>query len=77
VGTCKDALEALAESPYDIIVLDLGLPAGDASSCSGLASQRFNEPVLILSAAIRSKTASGPRRGADDYLPKPFSFRSC
>ena len=29
VGTCKDALDALAETSYDVIVLDLGLPDGD------------------------------------------------
>ena len=29
VGSCAAARDALAESPYDAIVLDLGLPDGD------------------------------------------------
>jgi len=58
VGTCKDALDALAESPYDIIVLDLGLPTATASAAPALATNGFNEPSADLSAAIRSKTAS-------------------
>ncbi len=75
VGTLAAARDALAESPYDAIVLDLGLPDGD-----GLGLLRewratgFNEPVLILSArdAVTDRIA-GLNFGADDYLPKPFS----
>jgi DNA-binding response OmpR family regulator len=75
VDTCAGARDALAESPYDAIVLDLGLPDGD-----GLAllrewrSSGFNEPVLILSArdAVEDRIR-GLNLGADDYLPKPFS----
>jgi two-component system copper resistance phosphate regulon response regulator CusR len=75
VETCASARDALADSPYDAIVLDLGLPDGD-----GLELLRewrgsgFNEPVLILSArdAVEDRIR-GLNIGADDYLPKPFS----
>ena len=49
--TCAAARDALCETGYDVIILDLGLPDGD-----GLELLRewrrsgFNEPVLILSA---------------------------
>ena len=74
--TCAEARDALAESPYDVILLDLTLPDGD-----GLELLRqwrkngFNEPVLILSArdAVEDRI-KGLDVGADDYLPKPFSF---
>jgi DNA-binding response OmpR family regulator len=75
VRSCAEARDALAESAYDAVVLDLGLPDGD-----GLELLRewraagFNEPVLILSArdAVEDRIR-GLNLGADDYLPKPFS----
>jgi DNA-binding response OmpR family regulator len=76
VRTCKDALNALAESPYDIIVLDLGLPDGDGlDMLRKWRANGFNEPVLILSArdSVEDRI-KGLDVGADDYLPKPFSF---
>jgi DNA-binding response OmpR family regulator len=75
VRSCAEARDALAESAFDAVILDLGLPDGD-----GLELLRewraagFNEPVLILSArdAVEDRIR-GLNLGADDYLPKPFS----
>lgn len=76
VGSCAAASDALAESHYDAIVLDLGLP--DGSGLDLLRSWRqagFLEPVLILSARGQTEDRiAGLNLGADDYLPKPFSF---
>ncbi len=76
VQTCADASNALAESGYDAIILDLGLPDGDGLDLLRAWRQSgFNEPVLILSA--RDSVADrirGLDLGADDYLPKPFSL---
>lgn len=74
--SCAAAQDLLAEMHFDLVVLDLGLPDGD-----GLAllkewrENKFNEPVLILSArdSVQDKIA-GLDLGADDYLPKPFSL---
>ncbi|MBX3749957.1 MAG: response regulator transcription factor [Opitutaceae bacterium] len=76
VQTCAEARDALCETHYDGIILDLGLPDGD-----GLELLRewrksgFNEPVLILSArdTVQDRV-KGLDIGADDYLPKPFSL---
>src|SRR3984893_15548636 len=76
VRTCKDALDALAESSYDVIILDLGLPDGDGvDMLRQWRASGFNEPVLILSArdSVEDRI-KGLDVGADDYLPKPFSF---
>src|ERR1700737_969183 len=76
VRTCKDALDALAESSYDVVVLDLGLPDGDGGDMlRKWRAAGFNEPVLILSArdSVEDRI-KGLDVGADDYLPKPFSF---
>jgi two-component system copper resistance phosphate regulon response regulator CusR len=75
VRTCAEARDALAESPYDAIVLDLGLPDGDGLDLlREWRASGFNEPVLILSArdAVVDRIR-GLNLGADDYLPKPFS----
>lgn len=74
--TCADAKDALAESPFDVILLDLGLPDGDGIDLlRQWRSAGFNEPVLILSARDSvDDRIRGLDVGADDYLPKPFSF---
>ncbi|MGH8121600.1 MAG: response regulator transcription factor, partial [Rudaea sp.] len=76
IRTCSEARDALAESSYDVIVLDLGLPDGDGLDL--LRQWRragFTEPVLILSArdSVQDRIA-GLDVGADDYLQKPFSI---
>jgi two-component system copper resistance phosphate regulon response regulator CusR/two-component system response regulator QseB len=76
VRTCADARDALADTPYDVILLDLGLPDGDGIDLlRQWRSAGFNEPVLILSARDTvADRVKGLDVGADDYLPKPFSF---
>ncbi len=73
---CVEANDYLAEGGYDLIILDLGLPDGDGLDL--LRDWRtcgFNEPVLILSARDSlDDRVKGLNIGADDYLPKPFSF---
>src|ERR1700755_2341875 len=60
--------------PYDVIVLDLGLPKIDGVS----VLERWRRegrtiPVLILTArGAWSDKVSGLDAGADDYLTKPF-----
>lgn len=76
VGSCAAARDALAESPCDAIVLDLGLPDGDGLDLlREWRAAGFGEPVLILSArdAVADRIR-GLNLGADDYLPKPFSL---
>ncbi|MCG5509508.1 response regulator transcription factor [Ectothiorhodospira lacustris] len=60
--------------PYDLIVLDLGLP--DLPGMAVLAAWReigVTTPVLILTARNSWRDrVDGLRQGADDYLGKPF-----
>ena len=76
VPTCREARDALCETGYDTIILDLGLPDGDGLALLKEWRQSgFNEPVLILSArdAVEDRI-KGLDVGADDYLAKPFSL---
>ncbi len=72
----REALEKLLLNPYDLVILDLGLP--DMSGydvCRQLRAEGSSVLVLILTArdAISDRVA-GLNAGADDYLIKPFSF---
>ncbi|WP_288502700.1 response regulator transcription factor [uncultured Pseudomonas sp.] len=74
--TCAEANDAITESTYEAIVLDIGLPDGNGLDLLRDWRQGgFNEPVLILSArdGVENRV-KGLDVGADDYLPKPFSF---
>jgi DNA-binding response OmpR family regulator len=71
-----DALEHLAATRYDVVVLDRDLPGvhGD-EVCRRIAASGAGSRVLMLTAAstIRDRV-EGLGLGADDYLPKPFDF---
>jgi DNA-binding response OmpR family regulator len=72
----NDALDRLAASRCDVVVLDRDLPGvhGD-EICRTLAAQRSASRILMLTAArsVRDRV-EGLGLGADDYLPKPFDF---
>lgn len=72
----RDAVEAIANFPYDVVILDLGLPDGDGTALLQGARRQGNAvPVLILTArdAVEDRVA-GLNAGADDYLIKPFAM---
>jgi two-component system OmpR family response regulator len=72
----EDALWMGAATEYDAIVLDVMLPGADGFEvCGRLREQGVWSPVLMLTArdAVADRVA-GLDAGADDYLPKPFSF---
>ncbi len=77
VDSCREGVGGAfmgGTEPYDIIVLDLGLP--DLPGLSILEQWRtkgVRTPVLILTArGAWHEKVEGFRKGADDYLSKPF-----
>ncbi|MCO6060353.1 response regulator transcription factor [Pseudomonas sp. MOB-449] len=70
----RDALHQGASEPYDLIILDLGLPG--KSGLEVLQEWRaggLSTPVLILTArGSWAERIDGLKAGADDYLTKPF-----
>ena len=74
--TGDDALWMAGAVEYDAIVLDLMLPGIDGIEvCRRVRESGVWAPVLMLTArdAVEDRVA-GLDAGADDYLPKPFSF---
>ena len=71
-----EALESLAQTPPDALILDLGLPDVDGLTvCRRMRSAGDDTPVLMLTArdAIDDRV-QGLDAGADDYLVKPFAL---
>jgi DNA-binding response OmpR family regulator len=71
-----DALERLAVTRYDVVVLDRDLPGvhGD-EVCRRIVADGSGSRVLMLTAAAAvGQRVAGLGLGADDYLPKPFDF---
>ena len=74
--TGDDALWMGQAVEYDAVVLDLMLPGLDGVSvCRAWRENGVWTPVLMLTAraGVEDRVA-GLDAGADDYLPKPFSF---
>lgn len=65
-----------ATEDYDVIILDLMLPKlSGLEICRRLRQAEIHTPILILTAKGRvEEKVEGLNAGADDYLPKPFSF---
>lgn len=68
-------LEAASMHAYDLIVLDRMLPGLDGLTVLAALRQNQQTPVLMLTARGEVEDrVEGLRRGADDYVVKPFAF---
>jgi two-component system, OmpR family, alkaline phosphatase synthesis response regulator PhoP len=70
------ALRAVQSEYFDLIILDVMLPGVDGISVTETIRVQNNDvPILILSAKnASSDRVLGLRKGADDYLTKPFNL---
>jgi two-component system, OmpR family, copper resistance phosphate regulon response regulator CusR len=67
---------ATSGSPYDLLILDIGLPDGEGSEIlSEVRSAGLASAVIFLTARSSiSDRMKGFNLGTDDYLTKPFAF---
>jgi two-component system, OmpR family, response regulator len=75
-STSKAACAMLADTAYDVIVLDVMLPDQDGfATCRQLRSTGDWTPIIMVTAgrAVDDRIR-GLDAGADDYLTKPFAF---
>lgn len=70
------ALQLIHQEHYDLIILDVMLPEIDGIAvCESIRLQQIDIPILILSAKNSSADrVLGLKKGADDYLTKPFNL---
>ncbi|MCU9948758.1 response regulator [Pseudomonas solani] len=68
--------EALANAPFDVVVLDLMLPGEDGLSLCRWLRGESDIPILMLTARCEpTDRIIGLELGADDYMAKPFEPR--
>ncbi|MER6955743.1 response regulator transcription factor [Streptomyces sp. NPDC002623] len=68
---------ALAHAdPYDVVLLDLGLPDTDGLDVCKALRERGSVPIIVISArSDETDRVVGLELGADDYVSKPFGVR--
>ena len=76
VHDAASAAQVLPNEPFELLLLDLGLPGGDGLQLlKTLRGRGVSLPVLIITArdAVSDRVA-GLDAGADDYQIKPFDL---
>ena len=74
-STGQEAIEMVAQSRPDVILLDLGLPDLDGVEVTRVLREWCSIPIIILSVRDReSDKVAALDAGADDYLSKPFGL---
>jgi two-component system, sensor histidine kinase and response regulator len=81
VGNGSEALKALQERPYDLVLMDVSMPEMDGFEATraireeGSAVRNPDVPVVAMTAhALESDRARCLEAGMNDYLPKPINF---
>jgi len=74
VGTGADAVEFAERYPFDLLLLDIGLPGIDGFEVLRRVRERDAvTPIIMLTARTGVEDiVAGLDGGANDYLPKPF-----
>ena len=71
----EQAIMAVSNNKFDIVLLDLGLPDIDGVTVIKKIREWSNIPIIVVSArGEESDKISALDNGADDYLTKPFSI---
>jgi len=75
IASGEEALDAFADRPADLVILDLAMPGiGGLVACQRLR-ERSAVPIIILSVQEREEDKiAALDLGADDYLTKPFGM---
>ena len=75
-GSVDEAFTLLTDKRYDLIILDINLPDGTGFDVCEELREVSSVPVVFASArtSVDDKVV-GFEKGADDYIPKPYSMK--
>ncbi|MBI4824451.1 MAG: sigma-54-dependent Fis family transcriptional regulator [Nitrospirae bacterium] len=71
-----DALEKLQKSPYDIVITDIKMPRMDGIELLGKVKEKHpdTEVIIITGYGSISSAVEAMKKGAYDYITKPFDL---
>lgn len=73
--TLVEAEKILNQNDVDVMILDVNLPDGSGFEFCKKIREKFNLPILFLSACdLEFDVITGFKMGGDDYVTKPFSL---
>jgi two-component system KDP operon response regulator KdpE len=73
--TGGQAINLVAGTPFDVVILDLGLPDMDGKQVITRIRQWAETPIIVLSARnIEQEKIDALDLGAEDFVNKPFSM---
>jgi DNA-binding response OmpR family regulator len=76
VGTATEAVKAVLNNTYSLVLLDLGLPDGDGIDLARRWRAEYPMSIICLTGRLEeADRVMGLELGADDYITKPFSLR--
>jgi two-component system phosphate regulon response regulator PhoB len=71
-----ESTQALADNPFDLLIVDVGLPDGSGFDVARTAKAQGTTPILFLTAMNSAEhRLEGFEIGAEDFVPKPFHLR--
>jgi DNA-binding response OmpR family regulator len=74
VKTLKNAMQILKEQKFGVAIVDWNLPDGEGIELLRHPKRNSLMMMILSSKSSVEERVEGLKRGADDYLPKPFSF---
>ncbi len=76
VTTKKEALKKISSGPYDLLILDVGLPDGSGFEIANELKEVLRPSFIFLTAQGDAETRlKGYEIGAEEFIPKPFHLK--
>lgn len=76
VETKQRALKTLGEGPWDLVIVDIGLPDGSGFELARHIKEKSSLPIMFMTALSTAEhRLEGFEIGAEEFIPKPFHLQ--